>query len=132
MKKILKTLFIFILAMAFYNTVNAASVTISPTEKTIKPGETVDLTVGVVDAAGWDLKITNSGGTLSEKTIAPDTSGVETTKTVLKPTFTATAEGTYTVTVSGEITYEDATSDLGIAKKNVSATAKIKVEPPHD
>ena len=133
MKKILKTLFVFFIAMLFYNAVNAASVTISPTTKEIKPGESVQLTIGVVEAAGWDLKVTNSGGTLSEKDISPDTSGVETTKTLLKPTFTATKEGTYTITVSGEITYEDEKSDIGISKKKVSATSKITVkadEPP--
>ncbi len=132
MKKILKTLFIFILSMTVYNAVNAASVTISPTEKTIAPGEKVNISAGVVEAAGWDLEITTSGGTLSGNLADADSSGTETTKTVLTPTFTANAEGTYTITVKGEVTYEDASSDIGIAKKTVSATSKITVKAADD
>ena len=132
MKKIIKTLFIFILSMAIYNAVNAASVTISPTEKTIKPGETVEITVDVKDVTGWNIKLTSSGGELLGKKEDLETTGSQTAlvEDVLNATFKSSTEGTYTITVKGELTFDDPNSDLGISKKNASATATITVQAP--
>ena len=132
MKKIIKTLFIFILSMAIYNAVNAASVTISPTEKTIKPGETVEITVDVKDVTGWNIKLTSSGGELLGKKEDLETTGSQTAlvEDVLNATFKSSTEGTYTITVKGELTFDDPNSDLGISKKNATATATITVQAP--
>lgn len=110
-KKILVTILILIVTLLI-GTINvkAASCEIGANKKTVEVGEDVTITVKFI-AAAWNVKVNGNGITgASYASQTSDLSEVETVKTFKLDTSKA---GTYTITVSGDITDANgATQDL--------------------
>lgn len=118
MKKILFNIFIaFSLVLCFTN-VYAASATISANKTSATVGDTVTVTV-TINAATWNVTV--SGGA-SDKIVGFDSDAQNVTTTKQYSIDTSKA-GTYTVTISGDIT--DGVTDVN---SNVSGSAVITVK----
>ena len=122
-KKILVTIFILIITLLI-GTINvkAASYEIGASKKTVEVGEEVTITVKFV-AAAWNVKVSGNGITgASYASQTSDLSEAETVKTFKLDTSKA---GTYTITVSGDITDSNgSTQDL-----NKSCTVTVNEKP---
>lgn len=99
----------------------AAGATISASKTTMTVGETIKINVSVSGTETWNLKVTSNGGSLSGTMQDADAAGSEVSKQVISGNFTASAAGTYKITLSGTI----AGSDL--KKQTVSKTVTITV-----
>lgn len=118
-------LLIFILLITIgLNNVYAASASLEVDKSTINVGESVTITASVTTTEAWNLKLTTSGGTLSGTTSDADSAGKEVSQSVMVATFTASSVGTYTITLSGQITGSD------LIKQQVSKTTTITVSAP--
>ncbi len=127
MKKIKKQiLFIltFIVMLIIANKVYAASATVTPSSYNVTTGNTVNITVGVQATEAWNLKLTASGGTLSGTTSVADAADGEVTKNVISATFSSATPGTYTITLSGQVTGSD------LVRQNVNKSITITVSAP--
>lgn len=127
MKKNLKILLSLIIMFAFFiliSNVYAASASISTSSTSIKKGETANITVAVQSAEAWNLSVSKSGGSLSGNTASAESAGHEVSQTVITNTFTSEKEGTYTITLSGQITGND------LQAINVSKSITIAVTNP--
>ncbi len=113
-KKIILLIFLFIIMMIMKDKVYAASASISASNTSITTGATTNITVSVNSTEAWDLKLSASGGSLGGTTAAADAAGMEVSQSVMSATFSASSAGTYTITLSGEITGSD------LVKSNVS------------
>ena len=125
-KKLLVTIFILVITLLI-GTINvkAASCEIGASKKTVEVGEDVTITVKFI-AAAWNVKVNGNGitgGSYASQT--SDLSEVETVKTFKLDTSKA---GTYTITVSGDITDENGlTQDLN---KTCTVTVNEKTVIP--
>ena len=104
--------------------VYAASASVRANSTTIKPGESVTITASVSATEAWNLKITASGGNLSGTTVSADAMGSEVSQSVMTATFTASSEGTYTISLTGQVTGSD------LKKVPVSSSCTITVKAP--
>lgn len=123
-KRILGIFMCFCLLMGLLlNTISyaAASTDFRAGNTDIKVGKTTTITVDIVNTETWNLTVTANGGKLSGTTSSTDAAGSEVSKNVISCTFSASAAGTYVITLSGSV----AGSDL--IKQNVSKTITIKV-----
>lgn len=122
-KKILVTIFILIITLLI-GTINvkAASCEVGANKKTVEVGDEVTITVKFV-AAAWNIKVNGNGITgASYASQTSDLSEAETVKTFKLDTSKA---GTYTITVSGDITDANgSTQDL-----NKSCTVTVNEKP---
>lgn len=125
-KKIFITLFslIVITILMLSSRVYAASASVRANSTTIKPGESTTITASVSATEAWNLKITASGGSLSGTTVSADAMGSEVSQSVMTATFTASSEGTYTISLKGQVTGSD------LKKIPVSSSCTITVKAP--
>lgn len=122
-KKILVTIFILIITLLI-GTINvkAASYEIGASKKTVEVGEEVTITVKFV-AAAWNVKVSGNG--ITGASYASQTSDLSETETVKTFKLDTSKAGTYTVTVSGDITdVNGSTQDL-----NKSCTVTVNEKP---
>ncbi len=98
------------------NNVYAASASLKVEKTKLEPGQSTKVTVSVSNAEAWNLKVTANGGTLFGTTVNADAADGEVSKEVISATFTASAEGTYTISLSGQVTGSD------LVKKDVAGT----------
>ena len=108
--------------LAVSNSVYAASTSISATNLNIEPGQSTTISVSVSATEAYNLKLTADGGTLNGTTANADAYGMEKSENVISATFTASSEGTYKISVTGEITGSD------LVKQNVSKSVTITVK----
>ena len=119
-KKILLIIMLVLCFIFFTKGVYAASASITASKKSVTVGTKVTITVNV-NAAAWNLNVSGatSGSIVGFNAEAENQS---TTKTY---TFTPSKAGTYSVTLSGDITDENSESATNI-NKTVSITVKAK------
>ena len=111
------------LIIGISNNVYAASASLKAQKTDLEPGETTTITASISDTEAWNLKVTTSGGNLSGVTANADSAGSEVSKDVITVNFTASEEGTYTITLSGQVTGSD------LVKKEVTGkNLKINVK----
>lgn len=122
--KILVSLFIIFAFFILISNVYAASANITTSATSIKIGETANITVSVQDAEAWNLTVGKSGGSLTGNTASAESAGKEVSQTVITNTFTSSTAGTYTVSLSGQITGND------LVAANVSKSVTITVVDP--
>ena len=117
-KKIFYTVFSLLLFVALGNFTYAASATISASKSSVNMGESVTITVNI-NAAAWNVK--TSGSITSEVIAGFNMDGVNqsTTKTYKLDTSKA---GTYTASISGDIT------DANDTNTNVGSTVTVTVK----
>lgn len=127
--KIILALLIGLSIVILSKQVYAASASISAGQTSLEPGQSTKITASVSETEAWDLKITASGGTLSGEKASADAAGSEVSKQVMSATFTASDEGTYTITLSGEITGSDLKKQT-VSKKLTITVKKAEVTPP--
>lgn len=125
-KKILVTIFICIITLIMgTSNVKAASCEVGANKKTAEVGDDVTITVKFV-AAAWNVKVNGNGITgASYASQTSDLSEAETVKTFKLDTSKA---GTYTITVSGDIT--DANGSTQDLNKSCTVTVNEKVVVP--
>ena len=127
--KIILALLIVLSIVILSKQVYAASASISAGQTSLEPGKSTTITASVSATEAWNLKITASGGTLSGEKASADAAGSEVSKQVMSATFTASSEGTYTITLSGEITGSDLKKQT-VSKKLTITVKKAEVTPP--
>ena len=125
-KKILVTIFILIITLLI-GTINvkAASYEIGASKKTVEVGEEVTITVKFV-AAAWNVKVSGNG--ITGASYASQTSDLSETETVKTFKLDTSKAGTYTITVSGDIT--DANGSTQDLNKSCTVTVNEKVVVP--
>lgn len=114
----------FMLLLMLSGKVYGAEATLSSSTKNIATGSSLKINVGVQATEAWNLKLSASGGTLGGNTTSTDAPGTETTKTVMTANFSASTPGTYTITLTGQITGSD------LVKKDINKTMTITVATP--
>lgn len=122
-KKILVTIFILIITLLI-GTINvkAASYEVGASKKTAEVGDKVTITVKFV-AAAWNVKVSGNG--ITGASYASQTSDLSETETVKTFKLDTSKAGTYTITVSGDITDANgSTQDL-----NKSCTVTVNEKP---
>lgn len=97
--KIYICLILFIVLLAIGTKVQAASASISASSTSVKPGTKVTITTKI-NGASWQVKLS---GAISE-VYSDATSDAEDTTKYEKTTFTPSKEGTYKITLSGNVT----------------------------
>ncbi len=101
-KKILITIFILIAALLIGTIkVQAASVNIEASKKTVEVGDEVTITAKFT-AAAWNIKVSGSG--ISGASYAAQTSDLSEAENVKTFKLDTSKAGTYTITISGDIT----------------------------
>ena len=123
MKKIIKIIFLIIfatVAISLFSKVEAASATISANKTTATVGDSVKVTLKI-NAAAWNI---NVSGSASDSVVGfnSDAENQTTTKTYSINTSKA---GTYSVSISGDITDASSTTPEKISK-SVTITVKAK------
>lgn len=123
MKKIIKSIFLIIfatVAISLFSKVEAASATISANKTTATVGDSVKVTLKI-NAAAWNI---NVSGSASDSVVGfnSDAENQTTTKTYSINTSKA---GTYSVSISGDITDASSTTPEKISK-SVTITVKAK------
>ena len=136
MNKVIKKIFLIGIFILFIflgdKKVFAASASISASSTKVEPGTNVTITASVSDVEVWNLSLSTDGGSLSGTTSSTDAGDGNISKQVISATFSAENEGTYTITLKGEIADTEMVNNK--EKKTVSETVKITVakkeEPP--
>lgn len=125
-KKILVTIFILIITLLI-GTINvkAASCEIGASKKTVEVGDEVTITVKFV-AAAWNVKVNGNG--ITGASYASQTSDLTEQETVKTFKLDTSKAGTYTITVSGDIT--DANGSTQDLNKSCTVTVNEKVVIP--
>lgn len=124
MKKITKIgiLVILLLIMLGKTKVNAATASISANKTNVTVGETVTITVNI-NAASWNITVKGSG--ISDTIVGYNDDAVNQSKSKQYSLNTSQA-GTYTVTISGDITDQDDTK----VYPNQSVTVSVSKPAP--
>ena len=112
------------------NNVFATGANLNASSTNIEPGDTVNLSAYVTEAASWSLDIQASGGTLNKSNDRTGTTndGENGNTTVNLGTFTASNEGSYTITLSGSVVNGD-NLNITSASGSVIINVKAKEEP---
>ncbi|MBR5227242.1 MAG: cadherin-like beta sandwich domain-containing protein [Clostridia bacterium] len=129
MKKTLKLLFsiiTFILCISFVNITYAASASIKASSQSVTVGDSVTITV-TINAAAWNIN--TSGNITVEGIIGANMDAVNQTTTKTYKLDTSKA-GTYTASISGDIT--DADDTFSLVSQSVSVTVKEKSATPNN
>lgn len=119
--KIALSFIISIFVILIGKNVYAASASISASNTNIKVGQSTTIYVNINKTEAWNLRLSSSGGSLSGTTSNADSAGSEVSKNVMTATFSASSVGTYTVSLSGNITGSD------LNKKPASGSVTINV-----
>lgn len=119
--KIALSFIISIFVILIGKNVYAASAGISASNTNIKVGQSTTIYVNVNKTEAWNLRLSSSGGSLSGTTSNADSAGSEVNKNVMTATFSASSVGTYTISLSGNITGSD------LNKKPASGSVTINV-----
>ena len=130
MKKINKIISVFIILMLFtiglnINKVKAASASLTASSQEVTVGTTVTLT-GTVTAGAWNLRISGNG--VNQPLVGQVSSAENETKSA-SASFTPTEPGTYTFTLTGDMTdfSQDAAESVN---QSVTVTVKEKEQEP--
>lgn len=124
--KIISTIFLLIAILFIPKIVKAADATLVASKTTVEVGESVSITSSISATEAWNLKITALGGNLSGTTESTDASDGETSRKVIDATFSASSQGTYTISLSGQITGSDLNKET--INKSVTITVNEKKE----
>jgi len=124
MKKLIKILFVLMICLAFNKTVYGMDAGIRASSTSVDLNKSVTITASVSDVASWNLSMSASGGSLSGTTSSADVAddGISTSKQVMSATFKASTEGTYTITLKGQIV--DGNINSSSVQKSVTITVK--------
>ena len=118
--KLLVCFIIFIIALVFSTKVHAASASVSASATNVKPGTKVTITTKI-NGASWQVKLAGA----VTATYSDSTSDAEDTVKTEKITFTPKKEGTYKVTLSGNVTGSRDSSSTPVSG-SVTIVAKNK------
>lgn len=122
-KRLLIMILFIVLILLSTTTVNAASASISATSSEVNVGETVNINVSFT-AAAWNITV--SGSKISGESFASQTSDLSEATTSKSFSFDTSSAGTYTVTMSGDITDENGNT----SKIDKSVTVKVSEKAP--
>ncbi len=133
MKNIIKKcsfITIIFFAVLLFNKVDAATCNVSANKTNIQVGEQVSVSVNV-NAGAWNLRI-NGGGLTSSDTsgLAGQTNTTANSNASKTYTFTANSAGTYTISVTGDITDYDTDQTINISKPITITVSEKKQEQP--
>lgn len=120
--KILLSIIISIFVIVLTNGVYAASANLSATYTNLEPGQSTSITVSVSATEAWNLKLSSNGGNLSGNLESADAMGSEVSQNVITASFSSSSEGSYVITLSGQITGSD------LVKQPVSKSITINVK----
>ena len=118
LKKILLVIFILIASLFLTTTVKAASASISANKTTVNVGETVTISVNI-NAGGWEIHV--SGAVKAD--YADSTSDGKNKNHTEQLTFTPSAEGDYTVNMTGNVADGDTDKTKDVSG-SITITAK--------
>lgn len=118
--KLLISLVLFVFCICIGNLTYAASANISSNKTSVTVGDSVTITV-TVNAAAWNIN--TSGSITAEGIIGANMDAVNQTTTKTYKLDTSKA-GTYTATISGDVT--DADDTFSLVNKSVTVTVKEK------
>lgn len=130
LKKSILFVLVFILMLLAGNTVYGADATLNSSARNVTVGTSVEITASVTSAEAWQLSLVASGGTLSGTTSSVDAPGSVVTQTVIKATFSASTAGTYTITLSGQVTGSDLVKQLVNKPITITVTNPPTPTPP--
>lgn len=121
--RIIIFIFIAIGILAIGNKVEAASATIKE-DTTVTVGDTVNVTINVT-AGAWNLSVNGGGLSTSDSTkLVGQTDKTSNSSASKVISFSTSKAGTYTITLTGDITdYDDSNSKIN---KNITVTVKEK------
>lgn len=128
MKKTFKITLLFIIFMLLIlgaNKVNAASASISASKTNVNVGDNVTITV-TINAAAWDIKVSGSG--ISDSIVGYNEDAVNETKTKTY-TLNTSQEGSYTVSISGNVTDANDTKTYPNDSTTVTVSKPVTPEP---
>ncbi len=133
MKNIIKKcsfITIIFFAVLLFNKVDAATCNVSANKTNIQVGEQVSVSVNV-NAGAWNLRI-NGGGLTSGDTsgLVGQTNTTANSNASKTYTFTANSAGTYTISVTGDITDYDTDQPINISKPITITVSEKKQEQP--
>lgn len=124
-KKIIRLvviIFIALFIMMQNNAVNAVGYNISATSNDVKVGESVTINVSFT-AAAWNVTVSGNG--ISGESYASQTDDLSEKTTTKSFPLDTSKEGTYTITIVGDITDENGV----VTKISKSTTVKVSKEP---
>lgn len=126
MKRLIKIFFGFVICLAFSKAVYGASASIKVSNTNVTVNTPVTITASVSSAASWNISMSASGGSLSGSTASADVAddGISVSKQIISATFKASAEGTYTISIKGQIV------DSNLNSNTVSEKVTITVKAP--
>lgn len=128
MKKTFKITLLFIIFMLLIlgaNKVNAASASISASKTNVNVGDNVTITV-TINAAAWDIKVSGSG--ISDSIVGYNEDAVNETKTKTY-TLNTSQEGSYTVSISGNVTDANDTKTYPNGSTTVTVSKPVTPDP---
>lgn len=133
MKNIIKKcsfITIIFFAVLLFNKVDAATCNVSANKTNIQVGEQVSVSVNV-NAGAWNLRI-NGGGLTSGDTsgLVGQTNTTANSNASKTYTFTANSAGTYTISVTGDITDYDTDQPINISKPITITVSEKKQGQP--
>ena len=123
MKKIIKSIFLIIfatVAISLFSKVEAASATISANKTTATVGDSVKVTLKI-NAAAWNINVSGS----ASDSVVGFNSDAENQTTKKTYSINTSKAGTYSVSISGDITDASSTTPEKISK-SVTITVKAK------
>lgn len=126
MKKVIKSIFLIIFAIAvlsIFSQVKAATATISANKTTATVGDSVQVTVKI-NAATWNIKVS---GSASDSIVGVDFDAKNKVTTQTYSIDTSKA-GTYTVSISGDISDESAGENDPAIKVSDSVSITVKAK----
>ena len=122
-KQLLKTICLLIIIWAIYSvTVKAASTSLRASSTTVTVGTKVTVTASG-NAAAWDLSLSGDG--ISSTPIVGFTNDAENGDFSESVSFTPSRAGTYTITLTGNVTDEDS-DEASSVNRSVTVTVKSK------
>ena len=133
MKNIIKKcsfITIIFFAVLLFNKVDAATCNVSANKTNIQVGEQVSVSFNV-NAGAWNFRI-NGGGLTSGDTsgLVGQTNTTANSNASKTYTFTANSAGTYTISVTGDITDYDTDQPINISKPITITVSEKKQEQP--
>lgn len=122
--KVISGIIAFCFITILSSTVYGAGASISAGSTNLTVGQSTTINVSVSSSEAWALKVSSNGGSLSGTTSNADAAGEEVSKSVISATFSSSSEGTYTISLTGDVTGSD------LKKQSVSKSVTITVKAP--